>query len=122
MAIGAAIGAPGRKVIALCGDGAALYTVQSLWTMARERLDITVVICANRQYRILMLELARTGAGAPGPAARSMLSLSDPIIDWVKLAEAQGVAAVRCERAEDFDRTLARLVAQPGPSLIEAVL
>jgi len=122
MALGAAIGAPGRKVIALCGDGAALYTVQSLWTMAREKLDVTVVICANRQYRILMLELARTGAGAPGPAAQSMLSLGNPIIDWVKLAEAQGVPAVRCERSEDFDRELARLVAQPGPALIEAVL
>ncbi len=122
MAIGAAIGAPGRKVIALCGDGAAMYTVQSLWTMAREHLDITVVIFANRAYRILMVELARTGAGAPGPAAQSMLSLGDPVLDWVKLAEAQGVPAVRCERAEEFDRQLARLVAQPGPKLIEAVL
>ncbi len=122
MAIGAAIGAPGRRVIALCGDGAAMYTVQSLWTMAREQLDITVVICANRQYRILMLELARTGAGAPGPAAKSMLSLGEPVIDWVKLAEAQGVPAVRCERADEFDRQFARLVAQAGPRLIEAVL
>jgi len=73
-------------------------------------------------YRILIVELERTGAGAPGPAARSMLSLGDPVIDWVKLAEAQGVPAVRCERAEEFDRQLARLVAQPGPKLIEAVL
>jgi acetolactate synthase-1/2/3 large subunit len=122
MAVGAAVGAPDRKVIALCGDGAAMYTVQSLWTMAREKLDVAVVIFANRMYRILMLELARTGAGAPGPAAASMLSLGDPVIDWVKLAQAQGVAAVRCERAEEFDRELARLVAQPGPTLIEAVV
>jgi acetolactate synthase-1/2/3 large subunit len=122
MAIGAAIGAPGRSVIALCGDGAAMYTVQSLWTMAREKLDITVVICANRLYRILMIELARTGAGAPGPAAQSLLSLDDPAIDWVKLAEAQGVPAVRCETADSFDREFARRVARPGPKLIEAVL
>ena len=122
MAIGAAIGAPGRRVIAICGDGAAMYTAQSLWTMARERLDVTVVICANRMYRILAIELARTGAGAPGPAAQSMLSLGDPAIDWVQMAEAQGVTAVRCTQAEEFDRQLARLLAQPGPSLIEAVV
>jgi acetolactate synthase-1/2/3 large subunit len=122
MAIGAAIGAPGRKVIALCGDGAAMYTVQSLWTMAREKLDITVVICANRVYRILAMELERTGAGRPGRAANAMLSLGDPTIDWVNLAEAQGVPAVRCGRAEEFDRQLARLLAWRGPKLIEAVL
>ena len=122
MSLGAAVGAPGRKVIALCGDGAAMYTVQSLWTMARESLDITVVVFANRLYRILMIELARTGAGTPGPAAMSMLSLGNPTLDWVKLAEAHGVEAVRAERAEDFDRELARLVARPGPTLIEAVV
>ena len=122
MAVGAAVGAPGRKVIAICGDGAAMYTVQSLWTMARERLDITVIVVANRVYRILMLELARTGAGDPGPAASSLMSLADPALDWVKMAEAHGVAAVRTERAEDFDRELARLLAQPGPTLIEAVV
>ena len=122
MSIGAAIGAPGRKVIALCGDGAAMYTVQSLWTMAREALDITIVVFANRLYRILMIELARTGAGTPGPAAMSMLSLGNPALDWVKMAEAHGVEAVRTERAEDFDREFARLVARPGPTLIEAVV
>jgi acetolactate synthase-1/2/3 large subunit len=122
LAVGAAVGAPGRKVIALCGDGAAMYTVQSLWTMAREALDFTVFVFANRHYRNLMIELARTGAGTPGPAAASMLSLGNPTLDWVKLAEAQGVEAVRAERAEDFEREFARLVAQPGPTLIEAVV
>ena len=122
MSIGAAVGAPGRKVIALCGDGAAMYTVQSLWTMAREALDITIVVFANRLYRILMIELARTGAGTAGPAAMSMLSLGNPALDWVKMAEAHGVEAVRTERAEDFDREFARLVARPGPTLIEAVV
>jgi acetolactate synthase-1/2/3 large subunit len=122
LSVGAAVAAPTRKVVAICGDGAAMYTVQSLWTMARERLDITVVVIANRIYRILMIELARTGAGDPGAAARSMLSLGDPALDWVKMAEAHGVEAVRAERAEDFDREFARLVAQPGPKLIEAVV
>ena len=122
LAVGAAVGAPGRKVIALCGDGAAMYTVQSLWTMAREALDVTVVVFANRLYRILMIELARTGAGSPGPAAMSMLSLGNPTLDWVKMAEAHGVEAVRAERAEDFEREFARLVARPGPALIEAVV
>jgi acetolactate synthase I/II/III large subunit len=122
MAIGAAIGAPERPVIALCGDGAAMYTIQSLWTMAREQLNITVIIFANRMYRILAIELERTGAGAPGEAAQSMLSLRDPVIDWVKLAQAQGISAARCERAEEFDRELERSIAQPGPKLIEAVL
>jgi len=122
MAVGAAVAAPGRKVIAICGDGAAMYTVQSLWTMAREKLDITVVVVANHLYRILMFELARTGAGNPGAAATSMLSLANPALDWVKMAEAHGVEAVRAERAEEFDREFARVVAQPGPTLIEAVV
>jgi len=122
MAVGAAVAAGDRKVIALCGDGAAMYTVQSLWTMAREKLDVTVIVFANRIYRILMIELARTGAGNPGPTAQSMLSLGDPAIDWVKMAEAHGVPGARCETAEDFDRTLARMLAQSGPKLIEAVV
>jgi acetolactate synthase-1/2/3 large subunit len=122
MAVGAAVAARHRKVFALCGDGAAMYTIQALWTITRERLDVTAIVFANRIYRILMIELARTGAGNPGPAAASLLSLRDPELDWVKLAEGQGVPAVRCDQAEDFDRQLARLIEQPGPKLIEAVV
>jgi acetolactate synthase-1/2/3 large subunit len=122
MAVGAAIGAPGRKVFALLGDGAAMYTVQALWTAAREQLDITAIVFSNKIYRILMIELARTGAGNPGPAASSLLSLGNPPLDWVKLAEGMGVPGVRCSEAEDFDRQLARLIAQPGPKLIEAAV
>lgn len=121
LAIGAAIAAPGRRVVCLSGDGAGLYTPQALWTMAREGLDITTIVFANRSYRILNIELARTGAGNPGPTAAAMLSLDQPAVDWVKLAESQGVAARRCETAEDFDRTLAAFLAEPGPHLIEAV-
>ena len=122
LAIGAAIAAPQRKIICLSGDGAGMYTPQALWTMAREGLDITVIIYANRSYRILNIELARTGAGSPGPAAGRMLSLDAPPIDWVQLANAQGIPARRCERAEDFDAALAAFVASPGPKLIEAMV
>ena len=87
VALGAALACPGRKVIAIEADGSAMYTMQSLWTMAREHLDVTVVILANRRYRILDVEMRRTGAGAVGPRADRMLDLSDPAPDWVRLSE-----------------------------------
>jgi acetolactate synthase-1/2/3 large subunit len=122
LALGAAVAAPRRKVICLSGDGAGMYTNQALWTMARERLDVVTVVFANRSYRILNIEMARTGAGNPGPTAAAMLSLDNPPVDWVKLAEAQGVPAVRCETAEHFDESFARMIAMGGPGLIEAVV
>jgi acetolactate synthase-1/2/3 large subunit len=99
-----------------------MYTQQGLWTLARERLDVTVVIFANHAYRILGIELGRTGAGAPGPAATRLLGLGDPAIDWVSLAKGLGVPGVRCETAEAFDAAFARAMAEPGPRLIEAVI
>jgi acetolactate synthase-1/2/3 large subunit len=120
LAVGAAVAAPDRKVICLSGDGAGMYTNQALWTMAREKLDVLTIVFANRSYRILNIEMARTGAGNPGPTAISMLSLDNPPVDWVKLAEAQGVRAARCETAEAFDTMCARMLAMGGPSLIEA--
>jgi len=122
MAVGAAVAGEGRKVVSLNGDGAAMYTPQALWTMAREALDVTVVIFANRNYRVLNIELQRTGAGNPGPAASKLLSLDGPAIDWVSLAKGQGVPAVRCDTAEAFDAAFARAMAEPGPKLIEAAL
>jgi acetolactate synthase-1/2/3 large subunit len=122
VAVGAAVAAPSRKVVSLNGDGAAMYTVQGLWTLAREGLDVTVVIFANNVYRILGIELARTGAGAPGPAASRLLGLGEPSIDWVSLARGLGVPASRCASAEDFDAAFARAMAEPGPKLIEAVV
>jgi acetolactate synthase-1/2/3 large subunit len=122
VAIGAAVASPGRKVVSLNGDGAAFYTFQGLWTAARESLDVTVVIFANRIYRILGIELGRTGAGNPGPAASRLLSLDDPAADWTSLARGLGVSARRCETAEDFDRAFAQAMAEPGPRLIEAVI
>jgi acetolactate synthase-1/2/3 large subunit len=122
VAVGAAVASPGRKVISLNGDGAAMYTVQGLWTMARESLDVTTVIFANNTYRILGIELGRTGAGNPGPAAGSLLNLGDPSIGWVDLAKGMGVPGVRCETAEAFDAAFARAMGEPGPKLIEVAI
>jgi acetolactate synthase I/II/III large subunit len=122
VAVGAAVAAPDRKVIALTGDGAGMYTLQALWTMARQRLPIVTVVFANRSYRILNIEMGRTGAGQPGPAAQAMLSLDNPTLDWVKLAQGQGVEAISCNTAEAFDLALTRAIASDGPVLIEAVM
>ncbi len=122
VAIGAAVASPGRKIISLNGDGAAMYTLQSLWTMAREQLDIVVVIFANHAYRILTFELARVGANQAGVAAGRLLDLGDPRIDWVSLARGMGVPGVRCAAAEEFDQAFARAMRESGPQLIEVAL
>jgi acetolactate synthase-1/2/3 large subunit len=121
-AVGAAVGCPGRRVVALEADGSGMYTVQSLWTLAREQLDVTVVLFSNRKYAILQVELMRVGAGNPGRKAMDMLDLSRPDLDWVKLATGMGVPAVHATTADEFARELARSFATPGPSLIEALL
>ncbi len=122
VAVGAALACPDRKVIALEADGSSLYTPQSLWTMAREQLDVVVVILANRRYRILEVETARTGAGALGPRAASMIQLTGPVPDWTALAAAFGVPAVRACSAREFRRAFERSLSERGPSLIEAVI
>ena len=120
LAIGAAVAAPARKVVCFTGDGAAAYTLQSLWTMAREALDVTTVVFANHAYRILNIELSRTRSGEAGKAAAGLLDLGDPRMDWTALAKGFGIAGVRCATAEDFDAAFARSLASPGPHLIEA--
>jgi acetolactate synthase I/II/III large subunit len=122
LAVGAAVAAPDRKVVSLNGDGAAMYTVQALWSLARENLDVTVVVFANHSYRILNIEMGRTGSGNPGPSASKLLDLGDPRIDWVSMAKGMGVSAVRCETAEAFDQAFARAMAEPGPHFIEAAI
>lgn len=122
LATGAAIGAPGRKVVALQADGSGLYTVQGLWTQARERLDVVTVVFANRRYAILQHELAQVGAGQPGRNARRMLDLDDPAVDWVRLAAGFGVEAARAESAEAFEDLFASACLRAGPFLIEAVI
>ncbi len=122
VAVGAAVACPDRKVIALQADGSAMYTLQALWTMARERLDVVVVILANRRYKILEIETRRTGAGEIGPRANDMMDLTRPDLDWVKLAEGQGVPGCRAVTGDQFADVFREAVRQPGPTLIEAVL
>jgi len=120
LAIGAAVAAPDRKVLSLNGDGAAMYTIQALWTMARENLDITVVVFANYTYRILNVEMERTGAGKAGPSAKKLLDLGGPDIDFVAVAKGLGLPAVSCDTAEAFEKAFAGAMAQRGPMFIEA--
>jgi acetolactate synthase-1/2/3 large subunit len=120
--VGAAVACPDRRVVALQADGSAMYTIQSLWTMAREQLDVTVVLFANRKYAILQVEFMRVGAENPGPKAMSMLDLSRPDLDFVALAKGMGVPAVRAGDAAAFSAALAESFATPGPFLIEAVI
>jgi acetolactate synthase I/II/III large subunit len=122
MALGAAIACPQRKVVALQADGSAMYTLQALWSIAREQADVTVVIMNNRSYAILNIELARVGAGRPTSKTLSMLDLSGPDMDWVALAAGMGVRASRAASAEEFDAQLADALATPGPRLIEALV
>ncbi len=120
VATGAAIACPDRPVLALEGEGSAMYTIQSLWTMAREHLDVTVVIFNNRSYAILNMELERVGARAGGEKAKAQLDLGHPDLGFVQIAQGFGVPAVRAETAEQFSAELERAVAEPGPHLIEA--
>ena len=123
-AIGAAIACPDRKTVCLEGDGSAMYTIQALWTMARENLDVTVVVFNNHKYSILELEFLRTGArgGVPGPKAASMLDIGNPQMDYVAMARGMGVNASRATTAEEFNQQFADAVAGKGPRLIEAMV
>ena len=122
VATGAAVACPDRSVLALDSDGSAMYTISALWTHAREQLDITTVIFSNRRYAILDLELQRVGAVAGGDAARSLLDLSRPDLDFAALARGMGVPAARAGSAAEFADELRRALAEPGPHLIEALL
>ncbi|SDP77554.1 acetolactate synthase-1/2/3 large subunit [Ralstonia sp. 25mfcol4.1] len=122
LAIGASIAAPDRKVVCPHGDGGAAYTMQALWTMAREKLDVTVVIYANRSYGILNIEMGRVGVTGSGAKALSMLDLHNPDMNWVRIAEGLGVEASRANTAEEFVSQYRSAMHQHGPRLIEAVI
>jgi acetolactate synthase I/II/III large subunit len=121
-ATGAAVACPERKVIAFQADGSGMYTVQALWTHAREGLNVTTLVCNNRRYRILQVELARAGVTEPGRKARSLTSLANPEIEWARIAAGMGVPAVRVETAEALCIELERALAAPGPNLIEMLI
>src|SRR5580698_2531579 len=119
VATGAAVACPDRKVICMVGDGSAMYTLQSLWTQAREGLDVTTIVFANRIYQILRGEFDGVGAGEPGQRALDMLKIDRPTLDWVSLAKGMGVAARSVSTADELVKALAEAVAEPGPRLIE---
>jgi acetolactate synthase I/II/III large subunit len=119
---GAAVACPDRKVVCLQGDGGAMYTLQALWTQAREKLDVTTVIFANRSYAILNIEMMRVGAENPGPKALSLFDLRNPELSWVSLAAGMGVEASRATTAEEFADQFASAMKGKGPRLIEAVI
>ncbi|SDN91587.1 acetolactate synthase large subunit [Pseudomonas jinjuensis] len=121
-AIGAAIACPERPVLALIGDGTAMYTIQSLWTMAREQLNVTAIIFNNASYSVLNVELERVGADQAGPKARSQLDLRGPVLNFAQLAQGMGVHGVRVDTAEDLVKALEYALAQPGPHLIEVLV
>ncbi len=122
MTVGAAVACPDRKVIGLQADGSGMYTVQALWTLARENLDAVVTVYSNRSYAILHNELKSVGAGEPGRNARRMLDIDDPALDWVALAKGMGVEAKRATTAEDYSAALKAAMSRKGPYLIEAVM
>jgi acetolactate synthase-1/2/3 large subunit len=121
-AVGAAVACPDRPVLALVGDGSAMYTIQALWTMAREKLNVVSVVFSNRSYSILNIELQRVGAEEAGPKAKDQLDLQNPTLDFVQMSAAMGVPAVRATTTEEFVNALERALRTPGPHLIEAVV
>ena len=121
LATGAAIASPERQVICLEGDGSAMYTLQALWTQARESLDVTTLVLANRSYEILKHELENVQARS-GEIALGMMELERPALDWVSVAEGMGVAAVRAATVAELEDALATALAAPGPRLIEAMI
>jgi acetolactate synthase I/II/III large subunit len=118
MAVGAAVACPGRPVLCLEADGSSLYTIQALWTMAREQLDVTILLLDNAAYGILRMELARVGAGTPGPTAARMLELGDPAIDFVSVARGLGLEAREAMSADELCAALRHSYAEPGPHLV----
>jgi acetolactate synthase-1/2/3 large subunit len=121
-ATGAAVACPDRPVINFQADGSALYTVQALWTQAREGLHVITMICSNRSYRILQLELSRAGITSYGDNARALMELNAPPIDWVSLARGFGVPGASVDTVEGLARELRTGLAEAGPRLIEMVL
>jgi acetolactate synthase-1/2/3 large subunit len=109
-------------VIALQADGGGLYTLQALWTQAREGLDVTNLICSNRRYRILQVEMLRAGIAEPGANGRGLTDLSHPEIDWAGLGRSLGVPSVRVETTADLAREIEPALSEPGPHLIEMVI
>jgi acetolactate synthase-1/2/3 large subunit len=122
VAVGAAVACPDRKVICMIGDGSAMYTIQSLWTMARENLDVCVMIFSNRSYNILYSQLADVGAANPGPRAIDMLTLDRPTLQFTDLAKGMGVASGKATNLDELTKQLTYAMAHKGPYLIDVIM
>lgn len=122
MATGAAVACPDRKVINLQADGSGMYTVQALWTQARENLNVLTVVWANRTYKILKDELSNVGLPNPGPTALAMMDLGNPDIGWVDIARGLGIEGQQVRTTQEFIDAFREGVAAKGPRLIEVVL
>jgi len=122
LAVGAAVACPSRKVLCLTADGSGMYTLQALWTMAREGLDVTTVVFANRTYAVLQREFAGLGIGAPGLRAASLFDIGRPTLDWVHLAQGMGVPGSRVNSLDAFAKALREGFETDGPTLIEVPL
>jgi acetolactate synthase-1/2/3 large subunit len=122
VAVGAAVACPDRKVIVMIGDGSAMYTLQALWTMARENLDVCVIIFSNRSYKILYSQLSDVGAPNPGPRAIDMLTLDRPTLDFIQLAGGMGIEGGRIDDLDGFVKQLQYAMAHKGPYLIDVVM
>jgi len=119
MALGAAIACPDRKIILVQGDGSGMYTVQALWSMAREKVDAIAIVIKNDAYAVLGLEMARVHDGELNTKMESMFDLTKPALDWVNIASGLGVSASRAKTAEEFHRHFASAIEMKGPTLIE---
>jgi acetolactate synthase-1/2/3 large subunit len=122
LAVGASVACPDRKVLCLTADGSGMYTLQALWTMAREGLNVTTVVFANRDYAVLKREFSYLGIGSPGPRALDMFEIGRPDLDWVQLAKGMGVPGIRVSSLEAFGKALRAGLEGEGPTLIEVPL
>ena len=122
VALGAAMAKPQSKVLALEADGSGMYTLQALWSIARARLDVTTVVFSNRQYGILMRSVGMYGIQGLAKGVPDLFDLSNPDLDWAKLAEGMGVEGHTCKTADEFNRLFADCIGRKGPQLIKAVL
>jgi acetolactate synthase-1/2/3 large subunit len=122
LAVGAAVASPDRRVLCLTADGSGMYTLQALWTMARESLNITTVVFANRDYAVLRREFSYLGVGSPGPRAAAMFDIGRPDLDWVQLGKSMGVPGSRVTSLEGFSKALRKGFEHEGPTLIEVPL
>src|SRR5450755_2985050 len=122
LAVGAAVACPDRRVLCLTADGSGMYTLQALWTMARENLNVTAVVFANRDYAVLKREFSYLGIGDPGKRAAAMFEIGRPDLDWTSLAKGMGVPATRVTSLDAFGKALQAGLEGEGPTLIEVPL